>query len=481
MNYGIIIKILGNLLLFQIAALLPSLGIALYLGEPELQAFLYTIGILVLFGVPLSLKKNKSKRIQAKEGLTIVTLGWVLVAFFAAFPFYLSGVIPSFTNALFESVSGLTTTGASVIDNVEALSKGLLFWRSFLPWLGGMGIIVLTLAISPTLGVGGYQIYKAETPGPTAGKLSPRLHDTAKILFLVYLLITLALTVLLYFGGLSLFESLIHAFGTIGTGGLSTKNASIGAFNNHFIPWVISIFMIAAGVNFSLYYLMYQRKWRDAFSNSEFRLYLVVIAIGTILITLNLYGNIYQSLSESFRQAFFQVSSFITTTAYRTVDYESWPRFSQGILLFLLFIGGSSGSAAGSIKVIRHLVLLKLIKREISKILHPRAFIPIKVDGKSIPSSVETNIVGFFFLYLVLFASGSLLIMLFENIDFISASTAVAASLGNVGAGFGLVGPGHSFDFFTAESKMILAFLMLLGRLELFTIFVLLTPDFWRN
>ena len=235
--------------------------------------------------------KTKSKRIQAKEGLTIVTLGWVLVPF-CRFSIYLSGVIPSFTNALFESVSGLTTTGASVIDNVEALSKGLLFWRSFLPWLGGMGIIVLTLAISPTLGVGGYQIYKAETPGPTAGKLSPRLHDTAKILFLVYLLITLALTVLLYFGGLSLFESLIHAFGTIGTGGLSTKNASIGAFNNQFISWVISIFMIAAGVNFSLYYLMYQRKWRDAFSNSEFRLYLVVIAIGTILITLNLYGNI---------------------------------------------------------------------------------------------------------------------------------------------------------------------------------------------
>ncbi len=482
MNYGIIVKVLGSLLLFEAIALLPPLAISLYFKGTDTLAFFITIVVLVIVGFPIALfMPTKSKAIRAKEALSIVALGWVFISLFGALPFYLSGSIPSLVDAFFESVSGLTTTGATILDNIEVLPRGILFWRSFTHWLGGMGIIVLTLAVLPALGVGGYQIFKAETPGPTAGKLAPRMKDTAKILYGVYLVVTVIQTLLLYFGGMSIYDAIVHTFGTVGTGGFSTRNDSIGAFNSTYIYFVISIFMLAAGVNFSLYYEVYQGRWKRVIRNSELQLYLSIVAVAVTLITFNVYGKVYVSLFESFRQALFQVSAFVTTTGYGTADYELWPKFSQGILLFLMFVGGSAGSTAGSIKIIRHLILFKLVRREISRVLHPRAFIPVKVDGKTISNEVERNIIGFFFLYLIIFVFGSLLMMLLENLDFTTATTSVAATIGNIGPGFGLVGPGNSYSFFGSPSKIVLSFFMLLGRLELFTLFILLTPDFWRE
>ncbi len=482
MNYGIVVKVLGNLLLFQAAAMLLPFGIAVYYGEDSFAAFLLTVLAVFVVGFLMSLRKPVSRRIQVREAVSIVALSWVLVSFFGAWPLYLSGSIPSFVDALFESISGLTTTGATIIDNIEGMPFGILFWRSFLHWLGGMGIIVLTVAILPAIGVGGYQIYKAETPGPTAGKLAPRMRDTAKILYGVYLIMTVVQVVLLYLGGLSLYDALVHTFGTVGTGGFSTRNSSIGAFDSAYITLVIGFFMVAAGVNFSLYFGLYRGMWRRVFGNTELKVYLGVVAFSVFLITLNLFhGGVYGSLFETMRHAFFQVGAFITTTGYSTADYESWPFLSQGILFFLMFVGGSAGSTAGSVKVIRHVVLFKLVRREVSRMLHPRAFIPVRVDGKSLTSVSEANIIGFFFLYVIIFVFGSLAMMALESMDLLSAASAVAATIGNIGPGFGLVGPNETYSFMGAPAKLLLSFFMLLGRLELFTVLILLTPDFWRD
>ncbi|MCC5909994.1 MAG: TrkH family potassium uptake protein [Clostridiaceae bacterium] len=480
MNYGIVIKVLGSLLLFEAIALVPSLGISLYTGEHDSQAFTYTILILITVGFAMVKIPNKSRRIKSKEALTIVTLGWILVSFFGSLPFVFSGSIPSFVDAFFETISGLTTTGATIIDDIEVLPKGILFWRSFTHWLGGMGILVLTLAILPAIGVGGFQIFKAESPGPISDKLVPRMKDTAKILYTAYLGITILQIILLYIGGLSFYESLIHTFGTVGTGGFSTRNSSIGAFDSSYIVLVIAFFMIVSGVNFSLYYDLYKRRWRGIIRNSELKLYLSIIAACVLLITINLNGKLYDSLFDTFKHALFQVASFITTTGYATTNYEEWTSFSRAILFFLMFVGGSAGSTGGGVKVIRLLILFKLVKREIAKILHPRAMIPVQINGKVISSDVVASVTSFFFLYLILFAVGTLLISL-EGIGFLSASSSVAATLGNIGPGFEFVGPTQTYSQFTVPSKLFLSLLMLFGRLELFTVFILLTPSFWEK
>jgi len=379
----------------------------------------------------------------------------------------------------FETVSGLTTTGATIINDIEVLPKGILFWRSFTHWLGGMGILVLTLAILPAIGVGGFQIFKAESPGPVSDKLVPRMKDTAKILYTAYLGITILQTVLLYFGGMSLYEALVHTFGTVGTGGFSTRNASVGAFNSY-IQVTIAIFMIASGINFSLYYDLYKGRWKQVIKNSELKFYLSIIAIATILITINLNGKIYTTITETFKHALFQVGTIITTTGYATVDFDQWPTFSKGILFALMFVGGCAGSTGGSIKNIRLLILFKLVRREISKILHPRAFIPVKINNKSISPDVTASVASFFFLYMLLFIVGTLLISL-EGIGLISAASSVAATLGNIGPGFELVGPSQTYSHFSIPSKLLFSLLMLFGRLELFTVFILLMPSFWKD
>lgn len=480
MNYGIVLRVLGILLIIESALMGPSLLISMYDKGIDFYPFLITIVLTLAIGIILSRKKTQDVSISAKDGLAIVALGWLTISILGAIPLFLAKSTPTYIDAFFEIVSGFTTTGSSVIDNVEALPRGILFWRSFTHWIGGMGILVFTIALLPALGIGGFQIYKAESPGPIAGKMAPRMKDTAKILYVTYLGITLLEVILLLFGKMTLFESLVHTFGTVGTGGFGIKGNSIGAYKSSYIHVVISIFMVLSGVSFSLYYSLYKGKLKEIFKNEELRLYLGIILTATIFISLNLYIKNYGNFFLSLRDSFFQVSSIITTTGYSTVNFDLWPSFSKGILVLLMVIGGSAGSTAGGIKVIRILVMFKLIKREILKIFHPRAIIPIKNDGHVISNEVVAGIYSFIALYLAIFAVSTLAVTL-EGVDLVTASTSVIATLSNIGPGLSLVGPSNSFSLYSSATKMLLSFLMLLGRLELFTIIALLAPKTWRR
>lgn len=479
MNYGMVFKVIGNLLLFEAFALIAPLGISFYYGSNDLFPILNTIIIMLLVGYPLSKINSHHRQLKARDALSIVTLGWFVVSAFGALPFMFSGALPSFTDAFFETVSGLTTTGATVITDIEILPKGLLFWRSFLHWIGGMGILVLALAIMPTVGVGAYQIFKAESPGPISDKIAPKMRDTAKILYTAYLGITVIETILLMLGGMDLYDALVHTFGTVGTGGFSNYNSSIAHFNSYYIYTVIAIFMIASGVNFSLYYNLYRGKIQSIFSNLEFKVYISIIGVATLLVYMNISG-MYGNGFEDLIQSLFQVSSVMTTTGYATTDFNLWPDFSKSILFILMFVGGSAGSTGGSIKVIRLIILFKLIRREVQKILHPRATLPVQLNGKMLTADVISSVTGFFFLYMLLLAGGTLLISL-EGIGLVSAASSVAATLGNIGPGFDMVGPVSNYAFFSAPSKWLLSLMMLFGRLELFTLFLLLTPSYWKK
>lgn len=480
MNYGIIARVLGIILLIESGLMLPSLFIASSEMGIDFNAFLNTIILTFSIGFILSRKKNYSKQVSAREGIVIVSLSWVLMSVFGALPLYLSKALPTFIDSLFEIVSGFTTTGASVIPNVEDLPNSILFWRSFTHWIGGMGILVFTVALLPALGIGGFQIFKAESPGPVAGKIAPKIKDTAKILYSVYFSITIIQIILLLLGGMNLFDSLVYTFGTVGTGGFATKSASVGHYNSIYIQLVIGIFMVLSGINFSLYYSIYKGKKEEFLKDEELRLYLGIVAVSTILITLNLVMTSYNSLGIALKDSFFQVGSIITTTGYSTVDFDKWPSFSKAILFLLMFIGGSAGSTAGGLKVIRILVMLKMIKREVVKIFHPRAVIPIKVNGKPVPNEVVSSIFSFIALYFLIFALATLLVSL-EGISLESASSSVAATLSNIGPGFKFVGPSRGFWDYSQWAKLLFSFLMLLGRLELFTVLVLLFPRSWRK
>lgn len=459
----------------------PSLLISIYSKQNDTAAFAFSIFITCFVGYIMSKTKiNKKKMIKAKEGLTIVAFGWILFSFFGALPFVISGSIPSFVDAFFETVSGITTTGATIITDIEVLPKGILFWRSFTHWIGGMGILVFTVAILPAMGVGSFQIFKAESPGPISDKIVPRIKDTARILYITYIAITVIQIGLLWIGGMSLFESALHTFGTVGTGGFSTRNASLGAFESTYIHVVISIFMIMAGTNFSLYYELYKGKWRDVLKNEELRLYLGIIAVSVILIAINMDINLYNNFGQALEHSLFQVSSIISTTGYSTVNYDEWTTFSKGILFLLMFVGGCAGSTGGAIKSVRVLVLLKLIKREMTKMFHPRAVISVNIGQRPLSSDILASIASFFALYIIIFALGTIVISL-EGIGLVSAASAVAATLGNVGPGFDFVGPTRTYSEFSAPSKLLLSWFMLLGRLEIFTIFILFSPKFWKN
>ena len=480
MNYGIIAKVIGSLLIFEAVMFAPAMLVGLLYDETSAIVFLGVMLLTLTVGLLLQKISGSSRSIRAKEALIIVAGGWLAVSFFGALPFYFSGAIPSMMDAFFETMSGLTTTGATILQEIEGLDKGILFWRSFTHWLGGMGILVLTLAVLPALGVGGFQIFKAETPGPVADKLAPKMKHTATILYTAYLGITILETVLLMFGGLSLYEALVHTFGTVGTGGFSTLNASIGGYHSAYVQWVIAIFMVASGVNFSLYYALYRNRLRDIYQNEELRFYLLIIGTATLLIFFDLQWEYHGSVFTTLRHAFFQVASITTTTGYATVDYELWPHFSQSILFFLMFVGGCAGSTGGSIKVIRLLVLVKLIKREIMRILHPRAVVPVRVHHRMLEPDVIASVTSFYILYLLIMAVGTMLLSL-EGLNLTSAFSAVAATLGNIGPGFGFVGPTQNYAAFSTPAKGLMSLFMLMGRLELFTVFILMTPDFWKE
>ncbi|MCD6185737.1 MAG: TrkH family potassium uptake protein [Deltaproteobacteria bacterium] len=482
MNWRFIAKTIGMLIFYLGLSMLFPLICGLFYKDNSLIPLSKSFGITVFAGSLLFLffRKARTESITHREGIAIVAIGWTAIGLFGALPFYLSCGFESWVDAFFESVSGFTTTGSSILTNIEGISKGLLFWRSFIQWLGGMGIIVLSIAILPFIGVGGMQLYKAEVPSPVPDRLKPRIRDTAMELWKVYVLFSLAEILLLMLGKMDLYNALCHTFTTMPTGGFSTKNLSIAHYNSIYFDTIITIFMIFAGINFSLHYQMIKGKplayWRD----SECRFFLGVVILLIVIVSFNIYGTVYKQIGEAFRFGAFQVVSIVTTTGYATADYEKWPAMSQTIILLCMFLGASAGSTGGGIKCLRIMLCLKYCYKEIFSLIHPHAVTHIKIGGKPVPEDIIRSVLGFFVLYMGLFGLCSVLLA-GMGVDLVTSFTAVASAIGNIGPGFGLVGPAENFAHIPSMGKWLLIWCMLLGRLEIFTVIILLVPEFWRK
>ncbi len=479
MNIRIIGRVLGFIVLFVgLFMAFPAL-FAWHYGGDDLQAILIAAGLTVTAGGLMALLFRPKGELRVRDSFAVVAIGWLLASAFGALPFLLSGYMPSFADAFFESMSGFTATGASILVRVEDLPHGLLFWRSLTHWLGGIGIIILSLAILPMIGVGGTQLYKVEMPGPMPDKLAPRVQETAKTLWGVYVILSALEAVLLLGGGLNLHEALCQTFGTMATGGFSTRTASIAGFNSLFVESVVIVFMLLAGTNFSLHYHCLRGRIADYWKSEEFRFYLGIVAVFAALLAVNnVLAGTYRA-GEAVRHSAFQAVSITTTTGFTTADFGSWSSSAQLILLFLMFIGGCAGSTGGSIKVLRAVIILKQGLAELKKLLHPRAVIPVRIDGKSVPPGVVINILGFMFLYLGLLVL-STLAMTLMGLDLVTAFSSVTASIGNIGPGLGGVGPAANYAHIPLAGKWLLSFCMLAGRLEIYTVLVLFTRDFWK-
>lgn len=478
MNTRMIGFVLGRILLTEAGLLvLPAITAALY-GE-ILWPWIASIILTAACGGALSSRKPERTALYAKDGFVAVALAWLVMSAFGALPFVLCGAIPHYIDAFFETVSGFTTTGASILMAVEPLSRGALFWRSFTHWVGGMGVLVFVMAILPMSDGHSMHILRAEMPGPTAGKLVSRMSDTAKILYGIYLVMTVIEIVLLLAGGMPLFDACIHSFGSAGTGGFSSRNLSVGAYNNPYFEIVIGIFMLLFGINFNLYYFLLVRRFRDVFRSEELWAYVLIVATAVAAITLDIV-HMYESVGTSLRHAFFQVSSIITTTGYATVDFNTWPTFSKAILVALMFIGGCAGSTAGGIKVARVVILQKVSVSEMRRMLHPNAVPAIQFEGKPLNERSIRGVHLFLAVYLMVFVASCLLVSL-EQLDLVTTFTAVAACINNVGPGLEIVGPMGNFSSFSPWSKLLLSFDMLVGRLEIFPMLLLFAPSIWKR
>ena len=480
MNYRMICFVIGRILLTEAALLMLPMAVALGYGEAA-APFLIPALLLVLIGLLLGLRAPQKSSLYARDGFAVVALAWVLMSAFGALPFVISGDIPSFVDAFFETVSGFTTTGASILTEIEPLHRGILFWRSFTHWVGGMGVLVFVMAILPmSAGDGhGMHLMRAEVPGPSVGKLVSRMGDTAKILYGIYLAMTVLEIVLLLLGGMSLFDACIHAFGTAGTGGFSCRNLSVGAYDSAYFDVVISVFMLLFGINFNLYYFLLIRRFRDVFHSEELRAYLLIVVTAVLAIAADIV-HIYGSVFRSLRYALFQVASIITTTGYATADFNTWPVFSQAILVILMFIGACAGSTGGGIKVARVVILCKTSLADMRKMLHPNAVTTVRFEGKPLS---ERNIRGvhlFLTVYILIFTVSVLLLSL-ERFDLITTFTAVASCMNNIGPGLEMVGPMGNFSAFSPAAKLLLAFDMLVGRLEIFPMLLLCAPSIWKR
>jgi len=476
----VIFNILGLLLLIEGVSMLLPVGVSLYFQEGDLLALTISSGISITLGtLAWLLTQRGDKTISKREGYIIVSIVWVIFSLFGSLPFVISGHIPSYTNAFFETISGFTTTGASILNDVEALPHGLLFWRSMTQWLGGMGIIVLSLAILPVFGFGGMQLFIAEVPGPTPDKFHPRVKETAKRLWVIYVIFTLSETFLLTLGEMNLFDAACHSFTTMATGGYSTKQASIAYFSPY-SQYIITLFMFLAGTNFALSYYGMHFQFDKVLKNEEFRFYVGFLLGFTILITAMLWFGDFLPFEESFRHAVFQVVSITTTTGYVTTDYIQWAPFLVVIIFMLMFLGGSGGSTGGSIKIVRVALLIKNSALELKRLLHPNAILPVRLNKKSIEPQIITNILAFVVLYMMLLA-GSTIVMSTMGYDLDSSIGSVAATLGNIGPGIGAVGPVENYAHIPVFGKWFLSFLMLVGRLELFTVLILFSPTFWKT
>ncbi len=480
-NFRIVFRLLGSLLFIESFFLLLSTLVALIYVEEDFYALLTPSVIAFIIGGFAWYKTSKaSKSLGKREGYLIVALVWVVFSLFGALPFVIGGYIPSFTDAFFETMSGFTTTGASILTDIEALPKGLLFWRSITQWMGGMGMIVMSLAVLPMLGIGGMELFVAEVPGPTADKLHPRVRQTAKRLWGIYAAFTLAEVILLMFGGMNLFDAVNHAFTTMATGGYSTKQASI-AGESAYIQYVITLFMFIAGVNFSLSYYALKFKFKKVISNEEFRAYLGFVLIFTIALTTIVFIRNYDGgFEKAFRDSIFQVVSIITTTGYVTADYLGWGPLAIALIFTMMFLGGSAGSTGGGIKIVRILILFKNSFLEFKRLLHPNAIIPVRLNHRAVDQKIVTNVLAFIVFYILTFAAGTI-IMSALGMDLDSAMGAVIASLGNIGPGIGSVGPVENFAHIHPVGKWVLSFLMMMGRLELFTVMIIFTPVFWKK
>lgn len=470
--------IIGRILLTEAALLVLPLLVTVLYGESPVP-FLIPILLLALCGGAMGWKKPKSTALYARDGLAVVALAWICMSLFGALPFVLSGDIPNYVDAFFETVSGFTTTGSSILTEIEPLSRGGLFWRSFTHWVGGMGVLVFVMAILPMNDGHGMHLMRAEVPGPTVGKLVSRMSDTAKILYSIYLVMTVVEIVLLLAGGMPLYDAAIHAFGTAGTGGFSCRNLSVGAYDSVYFDVVIGVFMLLFGVNFNLYYFLLIRRFRDVLHSEELRAYLLIVAASVLAIAVNI-SHLYQSFAASLRYAFFQVSSIITTTGYATADFNAWPAFSKAILVILMFVGACAGSTGGGMKVARIVILAKTSVCDMRKMLHPNAVATVRFEGKPIGEKNIRSVHLFLTVYLIVFTISCLLLSL-EEMDLVTTFTAVAACMNNIGPGLEVVGPMGNFAAFSPWAKVLLSFDMLVGRLEIFPMLLLFAPSIWKR
>jgi len=495
LNTKIIFRFLGITAILNGCFMFIAYPFSVYHDENAKWGILGAGIVTVIIGLILYfLNKPKSTSIQKKEGYLIVTLGWLTLSITGMLPYLFSGAIPNITNAFFETISGYSTTGSSILTNIESMPKGILFWRSATHWIGGMGIIVLTIAILPLLGIGGMQLFMAEAPGPSADKLHPRITDTAKRLYLIYVTLTFLQFLLLKVAGMTWFDAINHAMATMSTGGFSTKNNSVSFYNNlPLVQYIIIFFMLVAGTNFVLTYFALKGKIQKVFQSEEFKYYFFGILGVASLITVIIYffqdpnlqttiahPMVFGKAESAIRHALFMVTSVVTTTGFVSADFTMWNFFATGIFFALFFTGGSAGSTSGGIKIVRHIVMLKNSFLEFKKALHPNGIIPVRYDGRAVNQSIVFNIISFFIIYMLIFVMSSVTLTLF-GLDFLSAVGAAASSLGNIGPAIGSVSPVDNFAHLTDAAKWFCSFLMLIGRLELFTVLILFTPFFWRK
>lgn len=480
MNIKMIFYTIGNLLKVEATLLCLPLIVSFIYKENTYLSWLIPIATLLLFGILLTLKKPEKRNLYAKEGMALVGLSWIVLSLFGCLPFVISRQIPNFVDALFETVSGFTTTGASILTNIEELSHSMLFWRSFTHWIGGMGVLVFVLAILPNSEGHNIFILRAESTGPQVGKLVSKVKVTARILYLIYLGFTISEMIFLLFGKMPLFDSIVTSFATAGTGGFGIKSDSIASYSTY-CQMVIAIFMLLFGINFNIFYFIIIGKVAQALKSEELRTYIIIIAVATITIALNIFFVLDVSLSVAFKDSFFQVVSFMTSTGFVSTNYDIWPELSQIILFFLMFIGACAGSTGGGMKVSRFMILMKSIKREIKKIIHPNSITNIRLEGTTLDESVVKGVCNYFTMLITIFVVGVLVISL-NGFDFVTTISSVVTTLNNDGPGFGsVIGATGNFASFSVLSKLTLSLLMLIGRLEIYPILILFSPKVWLN
>lgn len=478
MNKRLVLNIIGKVLLIEGFAMIPPLFIALVSREGDGLGLLISFAITLTVGFLLSKIRYNKEVLRAREGFASVALCWFALSFFGSLPFTIGGYT-SFVDGIFECVSGFTTTGSTLLTNVEALPKGILFWRSLTHWIGGMGVLVLSVALIPKMGAQAVHLLRAESTGPNPGKLVPKLGETTRILYLIYIGLSGIMTVILMALGMSPYDALIHMFGSAGTGGFSNYNASVGHFNNPAIDNVISTFVLLFGINFSLYFLLLQRNIKDILKNEELRAYVLITLASVALVAVSILP-IYGSVWEALRYSYFQVSSIITSTGYATADFNLWPMASKSILVALMLFGCCAGSTGGGIKIIRGLIMAKGIMREVKKTINPRSVAALKIQGRVVEEKMVMQVMMFFFTYILLVVVGTLLISI-DNFSFETSLTAVITCISNIGPGLGDVGPTGNFSAFSPFSKLVLSLLMLIGRLEIFPVLMLMSPGVWKR